>query len=78
MRKFNFRLLISRLSLVVKSPIRLPLDTFFRLLLLTLVSYQQNNIPPTSIGSDDGATSYLPALLEATPRDKGGGFRPAP
>jgi hypothetical protein len=56
------------LSLVVKSPIRLPPDTFFRLLLLTLLAYQQNNGPPTSMGTDDGVAPYLPALFEATPR----------
>ncbi len=49
----------------------------FRLLLLTLLSYQQNNIPPTSMGLDDGAAFYLPDLLAATPRDRGNGYRPA-
>ncbi len=55
------------LSLVVKSSIRLPPDTFSRLLLFTLVSYHQNSGPPTSMGTDDGAAPYLLALLEATP-----------
>jgi hypothetical protein len=66
------------LSLQVKSTIRLPPDTLFRLLLLTLLSYQQNNTPPTSMGLDDGAASYLPDLLAATPRDRENGYRPAP
>ena len=66
------------LSLQVKSTLRLPPDTLFRLLLLTLLSYQQNNIPPTSMGKDDGAALYLPDLLAATPRDRGNGYRPAP
>ena len=65
------------LSHVVKSPIRLPPDTF-RMILLTLVSYQQNNAPSTSMGIDDGAAPYFLALLEATPRDTRYGSRPAP
>ncbi len=59
------------LSLHIKSTIRLPPDTLFRLLLLALLSYQQNNIPPTSMGLDDGASFYLPDLLAAPPRDRG-------
>ncbi len=66
------------LSLQIKSTIRLPPDTLFRLLLLTLLSYQQNNLLPTSMGLDDGVAFYLPYLLAATPRDRGNGYRPAP
>jgi hypothetical protein len=66
------------LSIQIKATVRLPPDTLFQLLLLTLLSYQQNGIPPTSMGQDNGAAPYLPDLLEATPRDRGFGFRPAP
>ena len=64
--------------MVVKSPIRLPPDTFFRLILLTVVSYQQNYTPPTSMGADNGVAPYLLALLDATLRDAKNGFRQAP
>ena len=63
---------------MVKSSTRLPPDTFFRLLLLTLLSYQQNSGPPTSMSTDDGAAPYLLALLEATSCDTKYGFRLAP
>jgi hypothetical protein len=66
------------LSLQIKPTIRLPPDIHFMLLLLTLLSYKQNNIPPTSMGMDDGAALYLPDLLAATPRDRGNGYRRAP
>jgi hypothetical protein len=64
------------LALTVTSSISLPPDVFFNLDLLTLSSYAQLHILPTSMGTDDGATEYLPQLLAATPIDTMGGFRP--
>ncbi len=47
----------------------LPPDVFFSMVLLTITSYAQLHIPPTSMGTDDDATEYLPQLLAATPID---------
>ena len=66
------------LVLAVTSSILLPPDVFFNLNLLTLSAYSQLRIPLTSMGTDDGATDYLPLLQEATPMDAMGGFHPTP
>jgi len=44
------------MALTVTAFISLPLNVFFNLILLTLTSYAQLHIPPTSMRTDDGAT----------------------
>jgi len=66
------------LSLIARSPVSLPPDMFFRMVLLTLCYYKQIKGPPTSMGTDDGAAPYLQDLLEVTPQDPKHGLRNAP
>jgi hypothetical protein len=74
-RQFFFQ---GGLAFTVAASISLPPYVFFNLVLLTLSSYSQLHISPTSMGTNDGATDYLLQLLAATPIDTMGGFRLAP
>ena len=66
------------LALMVTASISLPPDVFFNLVLLTLSCYSQLHIPPTSTGTYNGATDYLPHILTDTPDYNMACFRPAP
>ena len=77
--QFNFRehFYQGGFSLIVRSPVILLPNMFFRVVLLTLCCYKHVKRPPTSMGADDGAAPYPYDLLEVTPQDLKHGLRNA-